>query len=71
MNKQLSWMLHSLLISVALFTLMPAELRVQLAPVLAQQSDMTPQSPRVQHSDIMLVSFGRGIPRSRAGGGTR
>jgi hypothetical protein len=66
MNKQFSLLLHSILISGTLFVLMPASPLVQ--PAAAATTHQTIAQPQ---PDVMLISFGRGVPRSRSGGGTR
>jgi len=67
MNKQVSLLLHSILISGALFSLMPA------ASILSFQQVTISPTQRLQgfQADAMLISYGCGIPRSRSGGGTR
>jgi hypothetical protein len=66
MNKQ-SLLLHSILISSTLFSLMPA------APIVSSQQATTSPTQRLQvfQADAMLISSGQGIPQSRGGGGTR
>ena len=68
MNKQFSLLLHSILISSTLFTLMPASQLVQPAHAAAATTHQTIAQPQ---PDAVLISFGRGVPRSRSGGGTR
>jgi hypothetical protein len=66
MNKQ-SLLLHSILISSALFSLMPAA-----SIGSSQQATPSPtQRLQVFQADAMLMSSGQGIPQSRGGGGTR
>ena len=64
MNKPCALLLHSILISGALFCLMP---RSQML----QSVHPTHQSATQTQPEVILIGYGRGVPRSRGGGGTR
>jgi len=71
MNKQFSLLLHSILISGALFSLMPPAPSVSSRQTTPQTITAQPISNQAFQANARFISYGRGIPQSRGGGGTR